>query len=63
MIRIYLTQFDYSIQVIESNLDNVVIENDTPKIEDVLAEAEEKDMPEYVIKTMLEFEKRSGDCD
>ena len=49
---------DDSIEVIESNIAPIVSENDTPEIEDLLAEAEENNMPEYVIKTMREFKKR-----
>jgi len=41
--------------VIESDSD---CEQNTPEIEDIIADAEENELPEYVIKTMKEYKKR-----
>ena len=51
---------DDSIEIIESN-HVTVSENDTPEIEDLIADAEVNELPEYVIKTMKEFKKRKDE--
>ena len=33
-------------------------EQDTPDIEDIIAEAEENNLPDTVIKTMIEYKRR-----
>ena len=50
---------DDSVEIIEQDgLANICDDNDTPDIEDIIAEAELNDLPVTVIKTMREFKKR-----
>merc|ERR1719341_1326460 len=51
---------DDSIEIIESD-HPTVSENDTPEIEDLIADAEVNELPEYVIKTMKEFKRRKDE--
>ena len=54
-----------SVEIIEQRtMDNVEqgdTLNDTPEIEDLLAEAEENNLPSYVIKTMREFKRKKDE--
>jgi len=47
-----------SVVVIESDSE---CEQDTPDIEDIIAEAEENDLPDTVIKTMIEYKRRKDE--
>jgi len=57
---------DNSVEILEAsplegNSVNDVTENDTPEIEELLAEAEENGLPDYVIKIMKEHKKRQDE--
>ena len=49
---------DDSIEIDESNHGQDISNNDTPEIEDLIADAEDNEMPEYILKTMQDFKKR-----
>ena len=50
---------DDSFEIIELN--HAIVMNDTPEIEDRIVDADAKDQPKYVVKTMQELKKRKDE--
>jgi len=56
----FVASRDNSIEVVEVEEENPDCLDDTPEIEDIIADAEANKLPEYVVKTMKEY-KRTKD--
>ena len=52
---------DDSVEVIEISDEQHENDNDTPEIEDLISNAEESNLPDFILKTMKDFKKRKDE--
>ena len=52
---------DDSVEVIEKSDEQHENDNDTPEIEDLISNAEESNLPDFILKTMKDFKKRKDE--